>query len=161
MRVCFRAVALALAGVILGCGSSVSPVDVTVVIGPHHGTMVRLPEDHGFVELVNEPEVNDRRSPQPTSIVAYFLQADGKSPLSPAPSDVNVSLSAGRDKGARRDTSGAGQSIPLSPEPKADDPAGSSRFVSKPGSYDLATIRGTLSAKTSSQEISTPFGGGR
>jgi hypothetical protein len=65
-----------------GCDSPVSPVAISVPMGPHHGTTLALTDNQGFVELINEPEVTERRNPGPTSIVAYFLQTDGKTPLS-------------------------------------------------------------------------------
>ena len=53
------------------------------------------------------------------------------------------------------------ESIPLSAEPKADDPAGASRFLSKPGPYRLDVLRGTLNAKIDGQEVSIPISAGR
>ncbi len=160
MRIYYRAVALGLVAGLLGCESTAPLATVSVAVGPHHGIMIRLPEDSGFVELVNEPEVSDRRDPEPTAIVAYYLQSDAKSPMTPGPSDVSVALQAGRGKAADGKKAAAG-AIPLATEPKPDDPSGGSRFASKPGPYELATIRGTLSAKIGGQEVAVPFGGGR
>jgi hypothetical protein len=122
--------------------------------------MIRLPEDKGFVEIVNEPEVSDRRNAPPTSIVAYYLQADGKSPLSPAPSDVSFTIDTGGGR-ETRGKQGPGPAVPLNAEPKADDPAGAGRFASKPGPYVLDGIRGTLTAKVSGKETSISFAAGR
>jgi hypothetical protein len=160
MRISLRAVTPAVVSVLLGCDSSTPRANVATVAAPHHGTMIPLPDDRGFVELINEPEVGDRRNPQPTSIVAYYLQADGKSPLNPAPANVNFGIDMGGGKGARG-KQGSAQSVPLNAEPKADDPAGASRYASKPGPYDLTAIRGALSATIGGQEISVPFAGGR
>jgi hypothetical protein len=154
-------VMMAVIGSTLGCGSPVSPVAATVAVGPHQGTMIRLADDLGFVEFVNEPEVSDRRNPQPTSIVAYFFQSDGKAALSPAPSDVSFSLDTGLGESGRGGSKGVAQVIPLAADPKANEPGGSSRFASKPGPYGLASIRGKLSAKISGRELSTPFAGRR
>ncbi len=72
-----------------GCSSTDSSVTITrSPAPPHRGTMIPLPDSKGFVELLNEPEVSDRRNPEPTSIVAYFLEPDGNAPMSAAPSDV-------------------------------------------------------------------------
>jgi hypothetical protein len=49
----------------------------------------------------------------------------------------------------------------LSAEPKADDPAGASRFGSKTGPYALTAVRGTLKAKINGQDVSTAFIGAR
>jgi hypothetical protein len=160
MRIIVATVTLALAALLSGCNSSESPVSVSVARGPHQGTMIRLPEDKGFVELVNEPEVTDRRNPQPTAIVAYYLQTDAKSPLTPAPLDVTFAIGTGGGKGARG-KQGSATSIPLDAEAKSADPAGASRFASKPGPYQLSAIRGNLSAKISGQEITTSFEGSR
>jgi hypothetical protein len=151
MRIRFRAIALALAGLVLGCDSTNAPPP-QLVVGPHHGTTVRLPEDKGFVELTNEPEATDRRAAEATSIVAYYLQTDCKSAMEPPPADVKFVIEEGR-KGS--------QTIPLSAEPKSGDPASAGRFASKPGPYMLSGLRGKLNAKIGGQEISTTFAGGR
>jgi hypothetical protein len=161
MPITVRAVALSLLILAFGCESSVSPLAVSVPIGPHHGTTLALDEKKGVVEFVNEPEVGDRRNPQPTSIVVYFLQSDSKSPLSPAPSEVNFTLESSGARAARGGSRTSSQSIPLIAEPKTDDPAGSSRFASKLGAYDLTSVRGTLSAKIDGQNVSITFAGAR
>ena len=123
-------------GPVPGCDSPEHPVAVIAVSPPHHGTMIPLPEDRGLVELVNEPEVSDRRKPEPTAIVAYFLQIDGKSPLVPAPDDVNFAIqSAGA--GGGRSKQDSGDRIRLTAQPKPDDPLGAGRFASKTGPYAL------------------------
>ena len=151
-----RAVALTLVILAFGCSSPVSPLAGSVPMGPHHGTTVALAENKGFVELVNEPVVTDRRNPQPTSIVAYFLQADGTTPLSPLPTDVNVTINAGRGTNSRV-TKASATPVPLSPEPNSDDSVGAARFASKPGPYHLVAVRGTLSATISGQVNSISF----
>ncbi len=151
MRMCFSTVILS-AGLVTGCDSAPSNPPA-VMVGPHHGTTIRLPADKGYVELTNEPEVSGRGSKEPTAIVAYFLKTDGASAMESAPSDVRLVVAEGRKKG--------NETIPLSPEPKSDDLAGSSRFVSKPGPHHLATLRGTLNAKIDGQEVSLPVAGSR
>jgi hypothetical protein len=118
---------------------------------------LRLPDDKGFVELVNEPAVTDRRNPQPTSLVAYFLQPDARSAMTPSPTDVGMQIDPGR--GSRKRTEAT--ALPLGAEPKADDPAGGSRFASKVGPYALSGIRGTLKAKVGGQDVSVDYLGGR
>jgi hypothetical protein len=161
MAIIIRAVMLSFVILLFGCDSSVSPVAVSVPMGPHHGTTLALAENKGVVEFVNEPEIGDRRNPQPTSIVVYFLQSDSKSPLSPAPSEVTFALESSGGRASRGGSKTSSQSILLTAEPKPDDLAGSSRFASKPGTYDLASIRGTLSAKIDGQNVSIPFAGAR
>ncbi len=153
------AVAIA-AAMLSGCGGGAPPVEQqTVINGPHRGTTLQLPEKKGFVELVNEPEPRDRRSNEPTALVAYFLKIDGKSPLEPAPSDVSFAVDGGGGRGGRSKSDA--QTVPLVAEPKSDDPAGASRFASKPGPYLLDAIRGTLTAKIDGQSTSVTFSGGR
>jgi len=155
----FLAILLAAAGLTAGCGSPA--LSSLVFTGTHGGTTFRLPDEKGFVELVNEPVVTDRRNPQPTSIVAYFFQADGKSAMSPSSTDVSFEITPDA-RSRQRDRSAAGSStLHLSAEPKADDPAGASRFASKTGPYALAAIRGALKAKINGQEVSTAFMGSR
>jgi hypothetical protein len=151
MRMRFRVAMMVVAGLCSGCNSAPS-TPPQVMVGPHRGTTIRLPDEKGFVELTNEPEVS-RGSREPTAIVAYFLKLDSASTMEPAPSDVKLVLLTARTK--------ASETIPLSAEPKSDDPAGGSRFVSKPGAHHLATLRGNLSAKIDGQEVSLPVSGSR
>jgi hypothetical protein len=151
---------LALTGLFLGCDSSPAP-PILVAKGPHQGMVIPLSENTGFVELVNEPEVKDRRSNEPTSIVAYYLQPDAKSALDPVPSDVKFAIDTGAGGRGGRGRPSTPQSIPLNPEPKSEDPAGAGRFASKPGPYLLSALRGTLSAKLRGQPVSVVFQGGR
>jgi hypothetical protein len=158
MRVCL--LMLGLAAFVPGCDSPEHPVAVIALSPPHHGTLISLPDDRGLVELVNEPEVSDRRKPEPTAIVAYFLQLDGKSSLAPAPEEVNFAIQSAGAGGARSKQN-AGDRIRLSAEPKADDPLGAGRFASKTGPYALTGLRGTLTATIGGQEISSTFAGSR
>jgi len=153
MRTSFGCVILALLGLFAGCNSSqLSESELVVRVGPHQGTIVQLPEEKGLVELVNEPEARDRRSTEPTAVVAYFLRTGGATPLEPAPSDVSVVIEDGKK---------ASQTVPLNHDPKSDDAAGSARFISKPGKYQLAGLKGTLNATIGGQQVSAPFSGGR
>ena len=70
------------------------------MVGPHKGTTIRLPDDKGFVELTNEPEIQARGSREPTALVAYFLKMDETSAMEPAPSDVRLVLAAPGKKGS-------------------------------------------------------------
>jgi hypothetical protein len=149
----FRGVIFAMAGLFFGCDSGSSTPPAAVMVGPHRGTTIRLPDDKGYVELTNEPEVTGRGSREPTAIVAYFLKPDGASTMERAPSDVRLVVTEARTK--------ATETIPLAAEPKSDDPAGGSRFVSKPGPHHLAVLRGQLNVKIDGQEVSLPVSGSR
>src|SRR5271157_1423421 len=122
----FLAILLAAAGLTVGCGSP--ELSSQVFKGTHGGTTFRLPDEKGFVELVNEPVVTDRHNPQPTSIVAYFYQANGKTAMSPSPTDVSFQIDPDARSRQRGKATAGSSTLPLSAEPKADDPAGISRF---------------------------------
>src|SRR5262249_26153131 len=117
IRLCALCVGLAM--MLPGCDSPAHPVAVSAVSPPHHGTLIPLPDDRGLIELVNEPEVSDRRKPEPTAIVAYFLQIDGKGPLVPAPDDVSFTIATGAARGVSTKKE-SGERIPLSAQPKSD-----------------------------------------
>jgi hypothetical protein len=151
MRAFVRGGTLVLAALVLGCDATPGPPP-QVMAGPHRGTTIRLPEDKGFVELTNEPEIALRKKDQITSIVAYFLKIDGKSALEPPPTDVTIVVDRAKT---------GSETIPLAAEPKSDDPAGGSRFASKPGAHHLAMLRGTLKAKIAGQDISIAVSGSR
>ncbi|MDR3633858.1 MAG: hypothetical protein P4L84_08640 [Isosphaeraceae bacterium] len=137
----------------LGCGASQSPASGSrAELGPHHAVLYRLPENQGFAEIVNEPEVTDRRGKVATAIVVYFLQPDEKSPLNPAPTDVRVTLEQGRKRA---------ETLTLKPEPKSDDPAGACRFVTSQGPYLLEGVHGKLSGSVGGKTFDQAFTGGR
>jgi hypothetical protein len=151
MRAFVRGATLVVAALVLGCNWTPEP-SPQVMSGPHRGTTIRLPEDRGFVELTNEPEIALRKKDQITSIVAYFLKIDGKSALEPPPTDVAIVVDRAKERA---------ETIPLAAEPKSDDPAGGSRFASKPGPHHLGMLRGTLKAKLAGQDISIAVSGSR
>jgi hypothetical protein len=160
MRFGYCAVAVNLVLLFSGCDSTQTTIAVSAPTAPHHGTMIALADGKGFVELLNEPEVSDRRNPEPTSIVAYFLQVDGKTPLDPAPADVAFAIDTSVGK-TGRGKQAPGDRIPLTAQPKSEDPLGAGRFASKPGPYNLDSTRGILTAKIGGQEVSSVFTGSR
>ncbi len=155
------------AALLAGCAGSSVPIEEQVsTVGPHRGPTLQLPEKKGFVELVNEPAPRDRRGGEPTALVAYFLKLDGRSPMEPAPTDVRFTIDAGarangRGGHARGKAQAASGVVELLPEPKAEDPAGASRFASRLGPYQLDAVRGSLSARVDGQETGVTFQGGR
>lgn len=120
-------------------------------MGPHQGTAYALPDNLGYAEIVNEPEVTDRGA-TPTSIVVYFLQADAKSSLTPVPTDVKVKVDRGR-RGS--------ETLALKAEPKAGDAAGASRFASSPGRNELETLRCHLMATAGGKPVNISVSGSR
>jgi hypothetical protein len=139
------------AAMCVGCDVAPAPPSRPKV-GPHGAAMYPLPGGAGFAELVNEPEVTDRRAAPTTAIVAYFFQGDAKSPLSPGPSDVRVVLDQGRKRS---------ESLPLKSDPKSDDPAGGCRFATKLGPYLLEGLRGKLTGTVNGQPFDLSFVSGR
>jgi hypothetical protein len=135
-----------------GCSAEPAPQAPAVVKGPHDGTTLRLPDDQGFAEIVNEPEPSGRSRDETTALVVYFLQADGKTPISPAPSDVKFEAKSGKQ---------AAKTLALAAEPKSDDAAGAARFATKPGPYSLADLRGRLSASVGGKDVSVDYAGAR
>lgn len=140
----------------LGCGTSTTPSPPAPkdapTVGPHQGTAFALPNGSGLVEIVNEPEPSDRGKAASTAIVAYFLQPDGRTALSPAPTNVKVRLDVGKDSAANLD---------LKPEPKSGDPASAARFTTKTGPYALPDIRGELSATVGGSDFKAVLSGVR
>jgi len=114
-----------------------------------------LPEGLGYAEFVNEPPATERGSDPPTALVVYFLQADGKSPLSPPPSEVKARVEV---SGSRQV---ATQTLEMKPEPKSDDASGGVRFTSKPGPFQLGNIRGSLSGKAQGKAFKLEIAQGR
>ncbi len=143
---------LVLTTVVPGCGGPApSAPPPSISQGPHGGAAHPLPGHVGYVEMVNEPEI-DRGSESLTAIVLYVLGPDCEEPLeAPALSGLAIDLEVGRSH--RR--------IDFEPKPKANDPAGAARFVSTPGPYDLSRARGTLTGTLDGETFATEFSGGR
>src|SRR5262249_44751036 len=119
---------------VAGCGGQgENAAPASLEVGPHQGVAHLLPGDRGYLEVVNEPEPADIRSPTPTAIVLYFLDPSGKAAMAAPPTEVTVKVNRGPSRT---------ETVPLRPEPKSDDPAGSARFASKTGAFALAGLRG-------------------
>jgi hypothetical protein len=149
-------VALSFLGIgLVGCGGSPNlpamPKDAPTV-GPHGGTAFALPDGMGYAEVVNDPPPGERDRSAPTSLVVYFLQPDAKTALSTPPTEVKVQGGTGRN---------TAQSVALKAEPKADDPAGASRFATPRGAYQLDEFRGELTAKAGSTPVKITIAGAR
>jgi hypothetical protein len=140
-----------LGGLALGCsGSSGGGTDRK--FGPHQGTLVKLPNDQGYVEILNEIQAKGRslgRQGSADQVIVYFLDRELKGPSSASPSGVNVKLSIVTGKPA--------ESVALEPAAEAKDPFGKKRFASKAGAYQLAGVHGELSATLDGQPFSAEF----
>jgi hypothetical protein len=143
---------LALPLLFTGCeGSQAVPPVAREETGPHQGALHRLPDNTGVVEIVNEPEVTDRRSNPTTAIVVYFLHSDGKTAMTPAPSDVRVEVDEGRNQT---------RTLALKADPRSADASGGSRFASEAGPYLLEGLRGKLIANIAGKPVEQTFAGG-
>src|SRR5262249_30639353 len=130
-----------LTGLVLGgCGSN----ERLAAEGPlHGGTIVALPGNRGFAEILNGMKAESRGS----ALVVYFVQPDMKSPLSPVPSDVRLKIQLGRKDSMVR----------LAPDPAAGDPLGAVRFASPPGNYPWEARENELIATIDGQSVTVPF----
>jgi hypothetical protein len=124
-----------------GCGGGGQPTTAEVPL--HGGTIVALPGNRGFAEILNEVKPEARSS----TVVVYFVQPDMKSPLSPAPSDVRLKIQLGRKDSIVR----------LAPDPATGDPLAAARFASPPGNYPWEARENELIATIDGQSVTVPF----
>ena len=107
--------------------------------------MFALPDDRGFVEIKTDRAAASRGSrAKPTGnarIMAYFFQPDGTTPMSPAPSDVKVTI--GTDEKSGRHLAGPGHE-------------GGGVLVSEAGPYPDG-FRGQIEAKVNGEPVQVPF----
>jgi hypothetical protein len=111
-----------------------------------------LPNDLGYAEVVNEPQVEGRGDASNTSIVVYILTPDIKASAPVALTDVKFVIDAGT---ARTKT------LTLKSEPKPNDPAGGNRFISEAGPYRIEEIRGELTANAAGAPVKIMVAQGR
>jgi hypothetical protein len=129
--------ALLALGLLSGCGGPAP--ESKFVAAPHGGNILELPDSHGFVELkidLGPPSKNGRKEASKSRVIAYFYQPDAASVLSPAPTDVKVTLG---DK-----------VIALAPQP--DQPG---EFTSAPGNY--ADLRGQIAFQHDGKPLEAKF----
>jgi hypothetical protein len=129
-------------GVILGCGGSPSTIDVRLPVDG--GAMIRLPGNRGFFAIKTEGPSDAggrKKKNQATTIVATFYQADGVTPMSPAPTDVVLKLGA------------EGSAMPVTLTADTKD---LNRFTSSPGLYSQG-LQGTVHLKISGEDVEESF----
>ncbi len=141
-RVALGLLLLAL-GLIPGCGGGAISEPSKFASAPHGGSIVDLPESLGFVELKTEtePVAKGSRKTSKSRIVAYFIQPDATTPMSPPPTDVKVTLGAG----------GSGAVVNLLPQPS--DPG---QFASEPGDYPDG-LRGQIDFQLDGKPVQATF----
>ena len=92
MRTILPAISVITAGTLIGCGQSVvveSPVPAT---SEHHGgILIPLTDNQAYVELVNGDRLKKGKTFE-TTLVAYLLQPDQKTPSSETPTSVEVKI---------------------------------------------------------------------
>jgi hypothetical protein len=135
----------AIACSLTGCGGAPAPVPEN----SHNGAMFPLPGKAGYFEIRTDTPGSGRSGGGRTkggasSIIVYFYQPDGKTELSPAPTDVTVRLGSGEQSSL----------VALAPHPFSGRNAAS--FSSSPGNYPRG-LRGQLSAKVNGQTVEVPF----
>ena len=130
-----------------GCGSSPATVapEQNPSFGPHGGPTAALPEEKGFIEIVQEPIGGQSR------LVAYcFSTRDMASPLSPVPSSFQFSMDL---------PGGSAQEVAFTAEPKPGEPGGESRFISQPGEFEVDPLLGTVTVTIEGQTLTAKLSG--
>jgi hypothetical protein len=133
-----------------GGGGGVVPSSIPPASALHGGIHVALPENVGFVELLNDKRERRYGTIQ-TNIVAYLLQPDQKTALPQKPTQFDVKL----------DTGSGPKAIPLVAQPGAGDPLGGARFASELGPYELNLRGGEVTVAIDGKTLTAPFRGPR
>lgn len=128
-----------------GCGGGQNNAGTpSKVVAVHSGTILPIPEDRGFVEVLVQSE-----NAKPTGkgaggrVVAYFLNKDGSGPSAPAPTDVSYSPADGK---------------PYKMTPMADSASKSAGFQTEIGPFNPGReLNGELSASLGGQTVKLPI----
>jgi hypothetical protein len=138
------------AGMCSGCGPGVKTSALPGSSPLHGGILIPLPEDQGYVELLNDKR--ERRAGYfQTNLVAYLLQPDQKTALAVKPSKVSVKL----------DTPRGPATIDLVPKPSQADPMAGAPYVSEFGPYELNQRGGEVIVAIDGKTLTAPFRGPR
>jgi hypothetical protein len=149
----FRPLLILLVGIgLAGCSSSNPAANPDKRLGPHQGTLLKLPEAKGYAEVVSAGEARGRsasRQGAQTQIVVYFVDPELKAPAAVSPSGVVVKLTIATGKPP--------EVVSLEAAPEVSDPLGGKRYASKPGNYQLTSAHGELNATLDGQPFSAEF----
>jgi hypothetical protein len=111
--------------------------------------MIALPGNRGYFEIRMQEGRKGARSAlgkgANNSLVVYFYQPDGRTEMTPAPTEVSVKLGTGSNS----------QVIPLATQ-SGSGGAGGNSFASLPGHFPSG-FRGELSAKINGEDVATTF----
>jgi hypothetical protein len=150
MRHALLFLSLVPAGMCSGCGPGVHTSALPASSALHGGVLIPLPENQGYVELLNDKR--ERKSGRvQTNIVAYLLQPDQKTALAAKPSKVAVKL----------DTPRGPATIDLVPKPNQADPIAGTPYVSEFGPYELNQRGGEVTVAIDGKTLTALFRGPR
>jgi len=152
-----------------GCGGDPRLANPAVT-GPHGNPAIPIPGGLGYGEARFEsasgatPGQDGKREQKttrattgtrkgtPARIVVYFLEADGKTPLSLQPEKVQAVVGMPGTLPNHYT-----QAFDLTKAPQSDDPAASARFASAPFPLPQQRISGRVKAVVQGQEVSFPL----
>jgi hypothetical protein len=143
---------LLLGGIGPGCSGPGRGAESVAHLGPHQGTLVKLPEGLGYAEVLNAGPDKGRsagRQQGQTQLIVYFLAPELQAPAAVAASNVvaRLSVATGRPP----------ETVALEPAPESGDPLGAKRFVSKTGNYHLSSAHAELSATIDGRPFAAEF----
>ena len=131
--------------ILCGCNGGATPRTGTPLPAAQHGGhILSLPGGKGFAEILTErgaPAKGAATKAAKTRLLAYFYQPDGSTALSPAPSDVKVTLGAAE----------TGRDVKLTPQ---TTPAG--LFASEPGEFP-DDLRGHIDLTLGGEPVKAEF----
>jgi hypothetical protein len=150
MRAEFLLLSLVTAVFCTGCGVSPHPSPVPSSSPLHGGILIPLPEEQGYVELLNDKRER-KGNAYLTTIVAYLLQPDQKSSVTEQAKSVTVKLGAPPEA----------KTIAMRHDPDRSDPSGTARFVSELGLFQLNQSGGEIQVVLNGKTLTAPFRGPR
>jgi hypothetical protein len=151
MRTILSVISLITAAALIGCGPGVV-VEAPVPATSEHrgGILIPLADKQAYLELLNGKREKKGKGYE-TDLVAYLLQPDQKTAFSETPTSVEVKIG----------TPTGDQVVTLKAAPDSADPLGSSRFVSRPGPFDLTQSGGEVTVRVGGKTLSGTFRGPR
>jgi hypothetical protein len=148
--------ALTMAAVLAaGCGGEPQGENPGVT-GPHGNPAIAIPGGLGYgearLEASSGPSPTEIKKAGPAQIVVYFVEPDGKTPLTTLPEKVQALI-------------GLPGTLPnkyikvyeLKNEPRGDEPVASARFASEAFALPEQRINGRVKAVLGGQEVSFPL----